>query len=355
MAAFDVSNRIMTLLAECGAHAVIGNWVRARSIGVRNGIDFQSSGIVERLQSDILENVLSDGLIPIFPNIGWSAKGKPYNISSNELSLTLSTALKAAKLFFLTNRQELRTGDFSVPKNAVVDKHGLISQLTVADAAEMIELNKNKKGNELFDLITMGHQACSNGVRRVHIVDGSAEGMVLKEIFSNRGLGTMVYTNQYENIRPITPADIPEVLRMMQPVMEDAILVPRGADDLKENLDDYYVYEVDGTIHGCGALHVFDDRQGEIAALVVDEIYANLGIGKRIISYLIEQAYSLKLKAIFALTTQTSDWFLQLGFTEATVDDLPVQRQESYDTKRNSLIFRQNLKRRRLPRPVSVE
>lgn len=355
MAAFDVSNRIMTLLAECGAHAVIGNWVRARSIGVRNGIDYQSSGIVERLQTDILENVLSDGLIPIFPNIGWNAKGKPYNISSNELSFTLSTALRAAKLFFLTNKQQLNTSDFTVPQNAIVEKEGVISQLTVSDAAQLIEQNSEKKGCELFDLVTLAHQACREGVKRVHILDGSAEGMVLKEIFSNRGLGTMVYANQYENIRPITSSDIPEVLRMMQPVMDDTILVPRNASDLEEDIDDYCVYEVDGTIHGCGALHIYEERQGEIGGLVVDDMYTNLGIGKKIISYLIEQAYTFKLKSVFALTTQTSDWFAQLGFSAATVDDLPPQRRERYDKNRNSLIFRLNLKRHRTSRPASVE
>ena len=89
MAAFDVSSKVMTMLAESGAHAVMGNWVRARSIGVQGGIDFQSSGVVEKLQVDILKNVLADGLIPIFPNIGWNAKGKPYNLSSNELAFTL--------------------------------------------------------------------------------------------------------------------------------------------------------------------------------------------------------------------------------------------------------------------------
>ena len=107
MAAFDVSNRIMTVLAEFGANAVIGNWVRARSIGVRDGVDYQSAGIVDKLQTDVLVKVLDEGMIPIFPNIGWSARGTPYNLSSNELAATISVLLKASKLFFLTNRRTL--------------------------------------------------------------------------------------------------------------------------------------------------------------------------------------------------------------------------------------------------------
>lgn len=355
MAAFDVSNKVMTLLAECGAHAVIGNWVRARSIGVRDGVDFQSSGLVERLQTDILENVLTDGLFPIFPNIGWSGKGKPYNLSSNELACTIAVALKASKLFFLTNRQHISKEHFSVPKGFYFDSSGTISQLTLTDAQWLLEHNQAKNKTELYDLVSLAHKACSDGVKRVHIVDGSVEGMALKEIFSNRGLGTMVYSNQHENIRSITHSDIPELLRLMQPAIEEGILVPRTTAELEEKAEDFYVYEVDGTIHGCGALHTFGDRQGELAAIVVDEIYANLGIGKRIISYLVERASHIKLKAVFVLTTQTSDWFSQIGFVEAAISDLPKERQKTYNKKRNSLILRYELPQHRNKLSGNVE
>jgi len=69
MAAFDVSNKIMTMLTENGAHAAIGNWVRAKSLGVRNGVDFQGSGVVEKVQVDIVRKVIAEGLIPIFPTL----------------------------------------------------------------------------------------------------------------------------------------------------------------------------------------------------------------------------------------------------------------------------------------------
>jgi amino-acid N-acetyltransferase len=355
MAAFDVSNKIMTVLAECGANAVIGNWVKARSIGVRDGIDFQSSGTVERLQSDIVENVLADGLIPIFPNIGWSAKGKPYNLSSNELACAISVSLKAAKLFFLTNGGRMHAKNYNVPDGTGMADDGAITQLTIANAGLFLDRNSDRKGDPYIELIGLAHKACIAGVHRVHIIDGAAEGMILKEIFSNRGLGAMVYANQHENIRQMSSTDIPEVLRLMQPAIEEAILVPRTAADLEEKVDDYYVYEVDGTIHGCGALHLYDDRQGEIAAVVVDESYENLGIGRKIIGYLIDRAAALRLKAVFVLTTQTSDWFEQLGFAEATASDLPPQRSKSYNRKRGSLILRLRLTRRAGKTAANVE
>jgi amino-acid N-acetyltransferase len=347
MAAFDVSNKVMTLLAESDTHGVIGNWVKARSIGVRNGIDYQSSGIVEKLHLDVVKNVLEDGMIPIFPNIGWSAKGKPYNLSSNELAFTISTELKAAKLFFITDQASISTDSFTIPSGVYVSSHGTISQLNVEQAGIFIEKNKKAEHNEMLELISLAYRACNEGVRRVHIIDGQAEGMILKEIFSNRGLGIMVYSNQHENIRPMVISDIPEVLALMQPAIEQQILVPRTAQDMEEKFDDYAVYEVDGTIHACGALHIYSDKQAEIAAIVVDDVYSKLGIGRKMISYLMEKAVSLHLKAVFVLTTQTSDWFSQLGFTEANIADLPAEKQQIYNYKRNSLILRYKLSKNR--------
>lgn len=344
MAAFDVSNKIMTMLAENGAHAVIGNWVKARSIGVRDGVNYQSSGTVERLQIEILNNVLADGLIPIFPNIGWSSKGKPYNLSSNELALTLSTELKAAKLFFITDQGGLNAADFKIPEDVFVSSEGTISQLTQEQAQTFLDLNKDTSSHESIELLTLALSACNRGVRRVHIVDGHNEGMILKEVFSNRGFGTMVYANQHDNIRPMLHSDIPEVLRIMQPSIDDKILIPRSAADLEEKLNDYVVYEVDGTVHACGALHQHG-LQGEVAAIVVDEMYASSGIGKKVVSYLIEKAIRLHLKQVFLLTTQTSDWFSQLGFVQGDLADLPKEKQKTYNRSRNSLIFKYKLPR----------
>lgn len=340
MAAFDVSNKVMTLLAEAGAHGVIGNWVKARSIGVRNGIDFQSSGLVEKLHLDVVKNVLEDSMIPIFPNIGWSAKGKPYNLSSNELAYIISTELQAAKLFFITDQESISSSMFKIPEEVYVSSNGTVSQMNIEQAGAFIKNNKKEEHNEMLELVSLGYQACKCGVHRVHIIDGQAEGMILKEIFSNRGLGTMIYANQHENIRQMTVADIPEVLALMQPAIEKQILVSRTAQDLEEKVDDYAVYEVDGTIHACGALHGYPDRQAEIAAIVVDEMYSKLGIGRKMISYLMEKAIQMHFKAVFVLTTQTSDWFSQLGFTEAKISDLPFEKQNSYNYKRNSLILR---------------
>ena len=82
MAAFDVSNTVMTSLAANNISAVIGNWVRARGRGVLNGFDYGTAGEIDKLETEAILKVLDDGFIPIFPCIGWNAAGHPYNIAT---------------------------------------------------------------------------------------------------------------------------------------------------------------------------------------------------------------------------------------------------------------------------------
>lgn len=343
MAAFDVSNKVMTMLAENRTNAVIGNWVRARSIGVRSGVDYQSSGMVEALETGIINNVLNEDLVPIFPNIGWNAQGKPYNLSSNELAFTIATELGAAKLFFVTETGGIRAKGFTVPRRVYVSSDGIISQFTLAEAEEFTSANSGATVKPGYELVSLACRACRGGVARVHIVDGRVEGMILKEIFSNRGLGTMIYANQHENIRQMNHADVPEVLKLMEPLMAMGALVKRTAQDIEDRLADYAVYEVDGTLHGCGALHRYPQHQAELAGIAVDDVYASLGIGQKIVSYLLDKGVRMKLRRVFVLTTQTSDWFSQLGFKKADVSALPAERRQTYDRKRNSLVLVHNI------------
>ena len=346
MAAFDVSNKIMTMLAASNTNAIVGNWVKARGIGIRRGIDFQNSGIVDKINTDIVARSLSDGIIPIFPNIGWNAQGTPYNISSNELALALSIALKASKLFFITDSGGISAKDYTISKEIYINSDNYIGYMTVAQAETLIKSSKRNKRNNPNELIELACNACRNKVDRVHIVDGRIDGMILKEIFSNRGLGTMIYANSHDNIRPMVQVDIPEVLRIMQPLVDAEALLPRSAENLEEHISDYAVYEVDGIIHGCCALYKYPGRIGEIGGIVVDELYANMGIGKRLVHYFIDRSYELKLKTLIVLTTQTADWFSEIGFTKGTVAMLPATRLQQYNKKRSSLVLYKNLGKR---------
>jgi amino-acid N-acetyltransferase len=339
MAAFDVSNKVMTQLAENNTNAVIGNWVKARGIGVKNGIDYQSSGVVERLKIEVVQNILDDGMVPIFPNIGWNAKGKPYNISSNELALTIARELKAAKLFFITEMNGIPAKGLKIPKGVFVTLDGTVSQLTLSEAEEFLSNNPSQTSQREYEFVLLACAACKAGVERVHVINGRGEGMLLKEIFSNRGFGTMIYSGQHGNIRPAQFTDIPEMLHVMRPFVDAGILIERSAEYLEDNLEHFSVYDVDGTVHACGALLSYAGKCAEIAALAVDTTYASLGIGKKMVSYFLDTAGNRGMNRVFVLTTQTSDWFSELGFQPGKVVDLPAEKRLRYNKKRNSRIL----------------
>jgi amino-acid N-acetyltransferase len=337
MAAFDVSNRVMTMLSANGTTAVIGNWVRARGIGVIDGVDYQSAGLAESVRVDSVRKVMEDGVVPIFPCIGWSSVGTPYNISSNELAVVVASSVGAEKLIFLTAREGLSAASFSVPDSIPVAPGGRLANFSLADLDAFFQANPGREDD--LELLRRARRACAGGVERVHILDGRTEGVILRETFSSLGSGTMVYSNRYGGIRPMSGKDISDVLRVMQPFVERGILLPRTEAQLEEALADYIVFEVDDSVHACAALHEFPERTAEIAAIAVDEHFLHLGVGPKLVGYLCERAQKRGLDSVFVLTTQTADWFLKLGFVESEPSTLPEKKRQSYNRQRKSRVF----------------
>ncbi len=343
MAAFDVSNKIMTCLAQENLSAVIGNWVKARGKGVLNGIDYCTAGEIDSIDSKALNSVLNEGFIPIFPCIGWSSTGKPYNISSASLATEIAIKLNAKKLFFMSPYNNISSKDFILPED--VAGEDFVPSLNLDQLKSLLELNKNNETvkSSLLSLLKLSDLACQNNVERCHIVNGFIDGSLPCEIFSDIGTGTMIYKNSYGGIRSISKSDVAPILNLMRPFVEKQILLPRTEQNILEHINDYIVYELDGGIKACSALHILDEHSAEIAAVAVDQSCSHIGIGPKLISYLLEKAKILKLSRVFILTTQTADWFEKLGFVQTTLSELPKCKQEKYDKKRSSKIFVYNI------------
>jgi amino-acid N-acetyltransferase len=352
MAAFHVATRVMTGLAadnslDSGGRtdAVIGNFVRARAIGVEQGVDMGQSGRVDRILTEPINRALDLGMVPILPCIGWSPAGKPYNVSSDEIALAASTALGAIKLFIVTLGPALRAETCKLPETIQTDERGRVVRLTPQEAEAILELNIRPGSFDTgadakpLDELQLALRASRSGVERVHIIDAREEGAVLRELFSNLGAGTMVYAGDYESIRALHSRDIPDILRLMEPLMQQGILVRRSAEDIQEKEGDYAVFEVDGSVHACGALHDWGEGQGEIAAIATDPLYADMGLGRRIVRYLIDRAKKQGLRRVFILTTRSQDWFELLGFKECPVDSLPERKRRGYDKARASKAY----------------
>ena len=348
MAAFHAATRFMTFLSASRVDAVIGNFVRARGLGITDGLDMEHTGAVDKIFTDSISRVLNLGMVPILPCIGWSPAGKPYNVSSDEIALAVSAALGAIKLFIVSVQGGLRQGNFPIPENTEVRENGSVVRLTPQEADAIVAAftarNTGVMPAALREL-KLALRASRAGVDRVHIIDGREEGAVLKELFSNLGAGTMIYADAYESIRSFRNGDLPDILRLMEPLMQTGILIRRTAEQIQEKKDDYVVFEIDGSIHACAALYDWGEGQGEIAAVATDPLYTGMNLGRRIVSYLIEKARKNRMNRVFVLTTQTQDWFESLGFREAPVESLPERKRQAYDQSRKSKVYALELAR----------
>jgi amino-acid N-acetyltransferase len=343
MAAFHAAARFMTGLSADRVDAVTGNFVRARGLGVVNGVDMEHTGMVDRIYTESVSRVLNHGMIPILPCIGWSPAGKPYNVPSDEIALAAASALGAAKLFIVSAHSGLRQENCRIPGGVSTDETGRVVRLTPQEAEAVLSENRAENRalfpGKALDELALALRASRAGVERVHIVDGRESGVLLRELFSNLGAGTMVYQDEYESIRPLRIEDIPDVLRLMEPLMAQGVLIRRDSDAIREKKEDYAVFEIDGSVHACGALHDWGESQGEIAALATESAYADMGLGRRIVRCLIDRAVKRGLRRVFVLTVRTHDWFESMGFRESTMESLPSEKRKKYDRARKSKVF----------------
>lgn len=347
-AAFDAANVVMTSLAGENLTAVIGNWVRARGKGVLSGVDFATAGEIDKLDDNTIETILNNGFIPIFPCIGWSLNGKPYNISSAQLASQIATHLQADKLFFLLPDAELSAKNFTIPKELGLSPEGCVPAMNIEELDEFLEVNNsqtNDSEQKIISMLNLAKKSVESGVTRVHILNGSIEGTLPCEIFSDLGSGTMIYKSNYGKFRAMRREDISAVLSLIRPFVSKEILLPRSEQQMEAEYNDFIVYELDGAVRACAALHIYDRTQAEIAALAVDETCAHIGIGPKMIEYLIEKAKTVSIESVFILTTQTADWFEKQGFVADSIDTLPERRREKWNPKRGSKLFRINLKK----------
>jgi len=345
MAAFHVATRFMTFLSGSRVDAIIGNFVRARGLGVVDGVDMGHTGAVDKVFTESISRVLNLGAVPILPCIGWSPAGKAYNVPSDEIALAVSSALGANKLFIVSAREGIRGEVKPLPENVETREDGSIVRLTPSDTEKIISTltcgskAPGKMPPPLLRELRLALSACRAGVDRVHLIDGREEGAVLKELFSNLGVGTMIFTDEYESIKSLHSRDLPDILRIMEPLMKSGVLLRRTAEQIQEKKDDYAVFEIDGSVHACGALHDWGEGQGEIAAVASDPLYSGMNLGRRVVGFLIEKARKKGMKRVFVLTTATQDWFEALGFLEAKLDSLPEKKRKVYDQSRKSKVY----------------
>ena len=320
-----------TPMANAAIRVISGNFVVARPMGIIDGVDLEHTGLARKIAYETIHPILDNGGLVLLSPLGFSPTGEVFNLAMEDVAVAAAISLRADKLIFITETPMMTdAGGAAIHEVSVHQAQAVIESACLpADAAYYFS-------NAI--------RACQSGVPRAHIVPFSTDGSVLLEIFTHDGVGTMVSAQNLESLREASIEDVGGILRLIEPLEADGTLVKRGRELIEREVDYFSVIEHDGVIFGCAALYPFPaEKMAEMACLTVSPDSQAQGDGERLLKHLENRARAAGFKKLFVLTTRAAHWFLKRGFTNASLDDLPKDRQNMYNWQRKSLVLIKNL------------
>ena len=311
------------------------NAVRSKEIGILRGQDQLLSGNVDRLDLKMIGQLLDGDTIPVVGPVAFNREGTSLRINSDLLAAELAAKLEASKLIYLTTHDGLEIEGKALTNIPVAELESLLME----DAAQTIPERLQSKCQHAI-------QAIHGGTPRAHILDARIFGALLNEIFDKVGIGTMVYSNDYQSIRPAITADAYAIFNITRNGVRSETLKARSREYIESEIKNFLVYEIDGSLIGCIHLRPYDNGEViEIGSVYVQPFYQGRGVGRRLIQYATEEAKRRGAASVFALTTQAVKFFTTVcSFTEGGLAELPEERQTEYrESGRNSKILMKTL------------
>lgn len=330
-AATRLTHEIMEGLTAVDLRAAYANCVIAHPAGILGGQDYLFTGKVEKIDTPSLELFLNEGIVPVIPPLGFDGEGKTYRVNSDAIAVEVAEAVRAAKIIFLTPQP-----------CPVMIKDRQYRQISISETEELLKSGSVAPNRNIESKLEYAARACRQGVQRVHLLNGNENEALLAELFSNEGIGTMVYSNEYEQIRRVYKKDVRAVMNLIRQSVQSAELIRRTRTEILSSLEDYWVMEIDRNLVGCAALHIYPEASmAELACLYVSRSHENRGYGRRLMAFIENLAREKGVRQIFALSTQAFAYLQQKGgFQESGPDILPLARREKYETSgRNSKVL----------------
>jgi len=334
-AANRLTHEILEGLSANDLRAASTNVIIAHPMGIIQGVDHQFTGKVERVDTALLQTLLAQDVVPVIPPLGFDGDGKTYRVNSDGVAVAVADALKAIKLIFITSQDGL------------IYNGQLIRQMLVAELEKLLQTNNAGFAPEILSKAQHAAAACKAGIPRVHVINGKVDEGLLAEVFSNDGIGTLIYANEYQQIRAAKKKDVRAIQLLTKQAVEAEELVKRTRTVIEKSLGDYFIFEIDKNPVACVALHVYpEQKKGELACLYVSASHENQGIGKKLIQFVENKAREMGLGELLTLSTQAFTYFQSKGgFAEGTPDDLPPERRQKYEQSgRNSKVLVKKLK-----------
>jgi amino-acid N-acetyltransferase len=308
-----------------------GNFVTARPLGVRAGVDFWYTGEVRRIDTEAINQRLDAGAVVLISNLGYSWTGEVFNLGVHDVAGSVAESLAADKLICLTEGE------------GVIDHEGKLVREIAPSAVGALLANNTALLRDVQRWTQASARACLGGVRRAHLLARSIDGALLQELYTRDGIGTLVAVEAFEGMRAANALDLPGIMGLIRPLEERGVLVPRSRERLENELPHFAVLDRDGMVVACVALYAFEDgKVGEVSCFAVHPDYRKGGQGERLLAFIERRALDRGMERLFVLTTHTEHWFQEHGYESSQPEALPCERQSSYNAARASkVLFKQ--------------
>ena len=326
-----------TPMADSTVRVISGNFITARPVGIVDGVDFQHSGVVRKVDTAGISKTLDMGAMVLLSPFGFSPTGDAFNLAMEEVATSVAMALQADKLIFLTEVPGIRIR----PTEPASEDNPIDTELPLASAERLLrELPAANQPSDVAFYLQHCVKACKAGVERSHIIPYAVDGAILLEVYVHDGIGTMVVDEKLEALREATPDDVGGILQLIEPFEKDGTLVTRSRTEIERDVGNYTILEHDGVIFACAALYPYpENRTAEMAALTVSPDVQGQGDGERVLKRIEQRAKAAGLDSIFVLTTRTMHWFIKRGFVQMDPDWLPEARKRTYNWDRKSQVL----------------
>lgn len=301
---------------------ISGNFVTARPAGVLKGIDYGALGVVRQVDVAGITHALDGAAICLLSTVGHSPAGDVFAVNALELMRVVTRSLAAEKLIVMSEHDGVFRDDGTLAR-----------QLTVDAARECTDLAAGGMGEN----ITLACDTCDDGVPRVHLISYICDGGLIKELYTHDGVGTLISSDEYEQMVAAQSHDLAGILELIRPLEQEGILAERSNEQVAKDLDHFTVITKDSRVIACAAMYPNQaDAIGEIACVATHPDYRDSGHGERLVEKLTERARELHLEQVYVRTTQTGHWFRELGFKPVDQNALPHAEQAKSSRDRNS-------------------
>lgn len=326
-----------TPMAGSKVRVISGNFITARPVGIVDGVDFQHSGMVRKVDVAGIQRGLDMDALVLMSPFGFSPTGEAFNLAMEEVATRVASELKADKLIFLAEVPGIRTR----PEEGESEDNPIATELPLAQARQWLtRLPPAQRPSDPAFYLQHCVRACQHGVERSHIIPFAADGALLLEIYVHDGIGTMVVDEKLEELREATADDVAGILQLIEPFEKDGTLVKRDRTEIERDIANYTIIEHDGVLFGCAALYPYPEHKtGEMAAVTVSPQSQGTGDGEKLLKRIEQRAREQGLASLFVLTTRTMHWFLKRGFAPVDPNWLPEARKRKYNWDRKSQVL----------------